>query len=79
MAVASMQKRYFGLAKIRRQKCIWMYTFDDTFASLKGYSRSLFFHAFLIYSGLSLFFSPLNPCPYEKSAGPLKPYIHVQF
>ena len=28
----------------------------------------LFFHALLIYSALSLFFSPLNPCLYEKSA-----------
>ena len=37
MAVDSMQKRYFGFAKIRCQKCTWTYTFDDTFASLKGH------------------------------------------
>ena len=72
-----MQKRYFGFAKIRCQKCTWTYTFDDTFASLakihcqkmykgstffdstalQANSRALFFHAFLIYSGLLLFFT----------------------
>ena len=39
--------------------------FDST--ALQANSQPSFFHAFLIYSGLSLFFSLLNPCPYEKS------------
>ena len=45
MAVDSMQKRYFGFAKIRCQKCTWTYTFDDPFASLKGHSHPSFFTA----------------------------------
>ena len=72
MAVDSMQKRYFGFAKIRCQKCTWTYTFDDTFASLKGHSRSLFFHAFLIYSGLSLFFFTAESLSLWEKCGSIK-------
>ena len=72
MAVDSMQKRYFGFAKIRCQKCTWTYTFDDTFASLKGHSRSLFFHAFLIYSALSLFFFTAESLSLWEKCGSIK-------
>ena len=68
MAVDSMQKRYFGFAKIRCQKCTWTYTFDDTFASLKGYSQPSFFTLFSSIPLFRCFFSPLNPCPYEKTS-----------
>ena len=34
----------------------------------KAIHNPLFFTLFSYYSALSLFFSPLNPCPYEKSA-----------